>query len=93
MSHLIKDIWKKSVPNSTSRAPFPIFTLLRIVATLKIRYKLFPWRNILKLWGQEDNIILSTSAKKLVKIRSLSPNLDLCLLKKKVSTCTILEIA
>ena len=48
---------------------------------------------MLKLWGQDDIIILSMSAKNLIKIRSLGPILDLCLLRKKVSTCTILALA
>ena len=38
-------------------------------------------------------IILGNPAKNLTKIRPLGPILDLCLLKKKVSTCTILVFA
>ena len=38
-------------------------------------------------------IILGNPAKNRTKIRPLGPVLDLCLLKKKVSTCTILVFA
>ena len=76
-----------------SRYLFPFSGIFYILATLKINIKLIPWRKIMKLWEQKDIMFLSISAKNLIEIQFLGPNLALCLPRKKVSTCTKWEIA
>lgn len=47
----------------------------------------------MKFGEQGDIIFMRMPAKNLVQIRSLGPVMDLCLLKKSVSTCTNLTFA
>ncbi len=47
----------------------------------------------MKFGEQGDTIILRITAKNRIKIRSIARDMDLCLLKKSVSTCTILPFA
>ena len=92
-SYFSMHVCKKPHQNSISRYHFPFFRILRFLVTLKIRKIFIPWRKILKLWGQRDIMLLSMPAKNCTKIRSLGPNLALCLLRKKVSTRTKLAMA
>ena len=92
-SYFSMHVCKKWHQNSISRYHFPFFRILRFLVTLKIHKIFIPWNKILKLWEQRDIKLLSMPAKNHVKIRSLGPNLALCLLKKKVSTRTKLAMA
>jgi len=47
----------------------------------------------MKFCEQGDNIFLRIAAKNGIKIRSVARDMDLCLLKKSVSTCTNLPFA
>jgi hypothetical protein len=81
--YISKDGCKKPDQNSIFRYDFPFFGDLRILAALKNSKKKFPWNLGLKLWQQEENIILSMPAKNRVKIRSLAPKRGLMSAHKK----------
>ena len=52
-----------------------------------------PSRKITKFVEQGDTIILRITAKNGIKIQCVARDMDLCLLKKSVSTCTNLPFA
>ena len=52
-----------------------------------------PSRKIMKFGEQGDTIFLRITAKNGIKLRTVARDMDLCLLKKSVSTCTNLPFA